>query len=558
MLSRNELAKEDTWAVERLYPDVAAWEADLARVPALLETAAAFEGRLGEGWQTLLAFFRAEEALSRLLDKLAVYAAMRQDEDNNDPLFQGLYSRIESVAVEISAKLSWFGPQLLALPETQTQGYLDQPELALYQKALSDVLRERPHLLSQAEEQLLAGMGEISGAFHNIFSLLNDADLPLPVIQGKDGQSVQLTHGNYVPLLRDPDRDLRERAFRAMYATYKGLGNTLAGLYGASVKRDNFYAAAHRFPSALAASLFGDNVPETVYSQLIATVRRHQPDMAEYLRRRKKLLGLDTLHMWDVYVPLFPELKLDFDWPQAKAIVLQALRPLGEAYVADLAAGLENRWCDVYETRGKTSGAYSGGVYDSDPYMLLNFQNDLNSVFTLAHEAGHSMHSFYTRKHQPYVYGDYRIFVAEVASTVNETLLSDYLLACADRKEEVRYLVNHYLEEARATVFRQTMFAEFELTVHRMAAEGQPLTAETLCQVYYQLNKDYFGDEVVVDEEIAWEWARIPHFYRPFYVYKYATGFSARYTGSGVDISTPAIFRRLMGSALLPPERKRL
>ncbi|MDO4733041.1 MAG: oligoendopeptidase F [Bacillota bacterium] len=527
MKNRNEIPQAETWAVERIYPDQDAWEADFLQVKPLLEAAAAWEGRLGEGPAALLDFLQAEEKLSRLVDKLYLYAAMRQDEDNNDQLFQGLRSRIEALAVEANASLSWFGPQLLALPEEQVQSYLDSPELALYRRMLENILRERPHVLSGPEQRLLAASGEMGGAFHNIYSLLNDADLPLPSIEGKDGRPLQLSHGNYVPLLRDPDRALRERAFRAMYQTYARLGNTIAGLYAASVKKDNFYAQAQHYKSALAASLFSDNVPEEVYTQLIATVRAHQPDMKEYLRRRKALLGVDRLHMWDIYTPLFPELPLDFSWEQAKSITLQALAPLGPDYVAALSTGLEDRWCDVWETKGKTSGAYSSGVYDSEPYMLLNFQNDLNSVFTLAHEAGHSMHSYYSRKHQPYVYGDYRIFVAEVASTVNETLLSDYLLAHADKKSEVRYLVNHYLEEARTTVFRQTMFAEFELETHRMAAEGRPLTAESLCQLYYQLNKDYFGDEIEVDEEIAWEWARIPHFYRAFYVYKYATGFCA-------------------------------
>ena len=527
MKNRKDIPKQEQWAVERLYADNAAWETELTQVPALLEAAAAWEGRLGEGWTALREYLQAEETLSRQIDRLYLYAAMRQDEDNNDPLYQGMRSRIESLAVESSAKLSWFAPELLALPEEQVNAYLDQPELALYRKLLQDILRERPHVLSGPEQRLLAATGEMAGAFQNVYSLLNDADLPLPEIAGRDGQPLQLTHGNYVPLLRDPDRDLRERAYHGMYQTYAKLGNTIAGLYAASVKKDNFYAQAQRYPSALAASLFSDAVPEQVYTQLIATVRAHQPDMAEYLRRRKTLLGLDTLRMWDLYVPLFPELQMDFSWEQAQSIVLQALAPLGPGYVQDLGQGFQDRWCDVWETKGKTSGAYSSGVYDSCPYILLNFQNDLNSVFTLAHEAGHSMHSYYTRKHQPYVYGDYRIFVAEVASTVNETLLSDFLLSRAENKTEVRYLVNHYLEEFRATVFRQTMFAEFELQVHQMAAQGQALTPDALCQLYAQLNRDYFGDQVVVDEEIAWEWARIPHFYRPFYVYKYATGFCA-------------------------------
>ncbi|MBR2782606.1 MAG: oligoendopeptidase F [Firmicutes bacterium] len=524
---RSQVAEQDKWAVERVYASPADWEKDFEAAKDLLPRLASYQGRLGEGWQVMLEYLQLDEKFSLLLERLYLYASMRRDEDNGNSEFQALRGRAESLAVEAGQVGAFFSPEVLALPEAQLASYLDRPELQLYRLLFRNITRYRPHTLSPAEEQLLAASGEMGAAFHNIYSLLANADLQLPVVTNEQGQPEQLSNGNYVRLLKAKDRSVREQAFHAMYAAYAGHGNTIGALLAASVKKDNFYAAAGRYRSALDASLFGDNVDESVYRNLIATVRRHLPGFHRYLRQRKALLGLDELHMWDVYVPLFPELSLDFDWPMAKNVVLQALEPLGPDYVRTLAQGLEDRWCDVYENKGKTSGAYSTGCYGCDPYILLNFQNDLNSVFTLAHEAGHSMHTYYSQHNQPYIYADYRIFVAEVASTVNENLLIDFLLRCADRKDEVRYLVNHYLEEFRATVIRQTMFAEFELLIHEAAQQGEALTADYFCRTYLRLNQEYFGPDMVVDDEIKWEWARIPHFYRGYYVYKYATGFSA-------------------------------
>lgn len=524
---RSEIADKDKWAVERVYADAASWEQDFAAAKALLPRLAAFQGRLSQGWQTVLEYLQLDEELSRLLGRLYLYASMRRDEDNGNAAFQALHDRVESLAVEAGQVGSFFSPEVLALPEERLDEYLARPELALYRLLFKNITRYRPHTLTPGEERLLAASSEMGGAFHNIYTLLANADLEMPVVANEEGRPEQLSNGNYVRFLRAKDRTVRQQAFRAMYAAYAKYGNTIGALLAASVKKDNFYAAAGRYDSALQASLFGDNVEESVYRNLIATVRRHLPGFQRYLSRRKEILGLNELHMWDIYVPLFPELPLTFDWPTAKSVVLRALAPLGEDYVRTLAHGLENGWCDVYENKGKTAGAYSTGCYGFDPYILLNFQNDLNGVFTLAHEAGHSMHTYYSQLHQPYIYSDYRIFVAEVASTVNENLLIDFLLRCADKKDEVRYLVNHYLEEFRATVIRQTMFAEFELSVHEAAQQGQPLTADFFCQTYLKLNQEYFGPAAVVDEEIQWEWARIPHFYRGYYVYKYATGFSA-------------------------------
>lgn len=525
--SRAEVASEFKWAVERVYACREDWQADQAAAQALIPQLAAYQGRLSQGWQVMAQYLEQQQRLSQLLERLYLYASMRHDEDTAQPAFQALRDQGESLYVAASQATAFFTPEVLSLPPRQVEEYLSHPELALYRRMFDDILRYRSHTLSPAEEQLLAASGEMAGSFSNIYTLLANADLPLPVIANQQGQPEQLSNGNYIRLLKCPQRQVRQEAFLGMHRAYAAFGNTIAATLSASVKKDNFYASAAKFDSALASSLFGDNVEETVYRNLIATVRAHLPAFHAYLSHRRRLLGLEELHMWDVYVPLFPDLPLDLSWRQGKSIVLQALAPLGQEYLDTLGQGLEQGWCDVYENKGKRSGAYSTGCHGCSPYILLNYQNDLNSVFTLAHEAGHSMHTWYSRQHQPYVYADYRIFVAEVASTVNENLLIDFLLSRAETKDEVRFLVNHYLEEFRATVIRQTMFAEFELMMHEAAAQGQALTAESLCQMYYQLNVDYFGPEVVVDEEIKWEWARIPHFYRGYYVYKYATGFSA-------------------------------
>jgi len=376
-------------------------------------------------------------------------------------------------------------------------------------------------------EKLLAESSEMAAAFDNIYGMLADADLQFPLVNNEQGEREQLSHGNYIRFLQSKERRLREEAFTAMYETFGSFANTIAATFAASVKKDAFYAKARHYDSSLAAELFGDHVPLSVYHQLIQTVRRHLPLFHRYLRLRGRMLKLPQLHMYDVYVPLLPEREETYSYEQAKAIVLEALAPLGREYTDVLAAGLNSGWVDVYENKGKTSGAYSSGVYGTAPYILMNYQDNLNGLTTLAHEAGHSMHSYFTWRKQPYVYGNYRIFVAEVASTVNENLLADYLLEQAQSKEQIFSLLNHLVEVFRGTVFRQTMFAEFELAVHKQADAGQPLTAEGLNEMYLQLNKDYFGPNMMVDDLVAREWMRIPHFYHAFYVYKYATGFCA-------------------------------
>lgn len=524
---REQMDAAYQWRTRDIYAQEADWQADVERVKELAKRAASYQGRLAAGPQTLLEYLRAQDELGNLLNRVYLYAAMKRDEDNRVAHYQAMRDTAEGLAVAISAKLSFFEPELLALPEEILGGYLQNPNIALYQRYIDDILRLRPHTLAPAEEKLLAESGEMAAAFDNIYGMLCDADLTFPEIENERGEAERLSHGNYIRFLQSPDRRLRKDAFTAMYDTYGQFANTIAATFAASVKKDAFYAKAKHYDSALSASLFGDNVPAQVYLQLIKTVRKHLPLYHRYLQLRQRMLALPELHMYDVYVPLLPDLQINYSYEQAAGTVLTALAPLGAEYTAILADGLKNGWVDVYENKGKTSGAYSSGVYGTAPYILMNYQDNLNGLFTLAHEAGHSMHSYFTWRDQPFIYANYRIFVAEVASTVNENLLVDHLLAQAESKAEIFSLLNHFMEEFRGTVFRQTMFAEFELEAHKQADAGQPLTAEGLSALYYQLNRDYFGPDMAVDEQIAREWMRIPHFYRAFYVYKYATGFCA-------------------------------
>ena len=527
ILTRDQIEDQYKWRIDRIYADREAWQADLDKAKSMLSQVSSYQGHLSDNPELFLKFLQWQEQLSQIIEKVYVYAAMRRDEDNANPEAQAMRSAAETVAVEASSLLAFFSPEVLAMDENLLNAFLEKPELQLYRRFINDITRMKPHTLSPEQEALLAGTGEMAGSFDTIYSMLADADMEFPDVKDKDGNAHSLSSGSYIPMLRSADRVLRRNAYEALYDTYGKFANTIGATLSASVKADNFYARTRCYESALAASLDGDNVPLDVYHQLIATVRGYLPVFYEYLDVRRERLGLDRLAMYDLYVPLYPELPLNFSWEQAKDMVIKALLPLGEDYTKELAEGINNGWVDVYESKGKSSGAYSSGVYGTDPYILLNYQDDLNSVFTLAHEGGHSMHSLYSRRHQPYIYSDYRIFVAEVASTVNENLLVDYLLKHAENTDERNFVVNHYLEEFRGTVFRQTMFAEFELKIHEAAQKGEALTADQMDELYLQLNRDYFGPQVEVDPRIAREWMRIPHFYRAFYVYKYATGFCA-------------------------------
>jgi len=524
---RAQIDQQYKWRIEEIYANNDDWQKDLQLLKSLIPEVTKFSGRLGESKEIFLKCMELQDEISQLLDRVYLYAAMRQDEDNTLPIYQAMRDNAESIAIELSAVWSFFSPEILALPQETIEQYLADPQIELYKKMITDITRKRPYTLPQSEEKLLAASGDMAASFDNIFTMLNNADMVFPDITNSNGEKEQLTHGNYISFLQCHDRSVRKGAFDTLYATYAKSTNTIAAVYSSSVKKDIYYARSRGYENPLAASLFDDNIPTTVYDNLIESVRSHLPLFYKYLDLRRRLLNLDELHMYDLYVPVINAKDKSFKYDEAKRLVIAACEPLGQEYTATLSMGLNSGWVDVYENKGKTSGAYSSGVYGTSPYMLLNYQDNLNGVFTLGHEAGHSMHSYYSWQTQPYVYSSYRIFVAEVASTVNENLLIDYMLHHSENKEQAAIIVNHYLEEFRGTVFRQTMFAEFEKIVHQAAQNGEALTASRLNEIYYQLNKDYFGEGVVIDKAIAGEWARIPHFYRPFYVYKYATGFCA-------------------------------
>lgn len=456
------------------------------------------------------------------------YAHMRYDEDTTNSFYQSLNERANRLGAELSEVTSFFIPEILAIDEATIRRFLDEHEgLRLYEQFFSELNDFRPHVLSEKEEAILAQASDVMASSSNTFGMLNNADIEFPLIKDEDGEDVRVTHGRFIRFLESTNRDVRKAAFKAVYDTYEKFKNTFASTLNGQVKRNIFFANVRRYQSARQAALHANHIPEIVYDQLIETVNKHLPLLHRYVRLRKKTLGLDELHMYDLYAPLVKNVDMKITYEKAKELVLKGVARLGEEYVSIVREGLNNRWVDVEENVGKRSGAYSSGAYGTLPYILMNWQDDVNNLFTLAHEFGHSVHSYYTRKHQPFIYGDYTIFVAEVASTLNEALLNDYMIERASRREEKLYLLNHFLEGFRGTVFRQTMFAEFEQIIHERASAGEALTAELLTDIYYDLNVKYYGSDIVVDKEIGLEWARIPHFYYNFYVYQYATGYSA-------------------------------
>lgn len=556
--ARSEIPAELKWDVESVFADDAAWHTAFDECSARLADAKKFRGTLAKGSKQLAAFLEYQDEVCQKLEKLYLYANMKQDEDNANPTYQGLANKIQGLAVDLSTELSFANPEILAIDEKTLKSWLQTPELQLYTRYINEITRMAPHIRNSAEEEILALAGDLTGAPRSIFTMFNNADIKFPVIRDGEGKQVEITHGNYIVLMESRDREVRRAAFEGLYSTYAANKNTLAAMMTANIKKDVFQTKVRNYPTVLEAALFGEEIPTKVYTQLIASVRRNLPAFFEYLELRKKALGVDELHMYDVYVPMFEETDAEIPFEQARDTVLAALRPMGEEYVNIAGKAFTEGWIDVMENRGKTSGAYSSGVYGTKPFMLLNYQSNLDSMFTLAHELGHSMHSYYSNHNQPYVYSDYEIFVAEVASTVNETLLLRHLLDNeTDRSRRLR-LLNYYLDQFRGTVFRQTMFAEFEKIVHEHAEQGEPLSCEYYQQVYYQLNKDYFGDGMVVDQAIDMEWARIPHFYRSFYVYKYATGFTAASALAGGILTEgePAVSRYkefLSGGSSLSP-----
>ncbi|AMQ19880.1 oligoendopeptidase F [Geobacillus sp. JS12] len=525
---RSEIPVGETWRLEDIFPTDDAWEEEFKQVKAMIPKLGEYKGRLGESPEVLYEALKCQDDVSMRLGKLYTYAHMRYDQDTTNSFYQGLDARAKSLYSEASSAMAFIVPEILAIDEAVLRSFLEQYEpLRLYAHALDEITRQRPHVLSAEEEAILAQAAEVMQATSNTFSALNNADLTFPTIIDENGEEVEVTHGRFIRFLESTDRRVRRDAFYAVYHTYEKFQNTFANTLAGTVKKDNFFARIRRYRSAREAALDANNIPESVYDNLIATIHEHLPLLHRYVRLRKRVLGLDELHMYDLYTPLVQDVKMEVTYEEAKQYMLEGLAPLGEEYVAIVKEGLDNRWVDVRENKGKRSGAYSSGAYGTHPYILLNWQDNVNNLFTLVHEFGHSVHSYYTRKTQPYPYAHYSIFVAEVASTCNEALLNDYLLRTIDDEKKRLYLLNHYLEGFRGTVFRQTMFAEFEHLIHLKAQQGEALTAETLTSLYYDLNKTYFGDDIVVDKEIGLEWARIPHFYYNYYVYQYATGFSA-------------------------------
>lgn len=526
--SRAEIPEEYKWRLEDIFPSDEAWEEEFAKTEQELARAEEFRGHLGDNVTTFLNCLEWMNEISQSMGEIYTYARMRRDEDNRNSHYQALTDRAGALSVKIGSALAFVVPEILALPEGTLEKYREEnPKMKLYDHALDDILRKREHVLSPTEEKLLAEMGEILDAPSSIFGMANNADLKFPMVKDENGQEVELTKGNYIQFMESQDRQVRKEVFQTFYATYKKQINTWASTLNSSIKADVFVAKARRYPSAIEASLDDDKVPLTVYDSLIDTVREFLPQMHRYVALRKKALGLDELHMYDIYVPMVSEVDMKLTYPEAVEMCKKGLEPLGKEYGRVLEEGFNSRWIDVYENQGKTSGAYSWGTYRSHPYVLLNHQDTLDSMFTLAHEMGHSLHTYFSNQKQPYIYAGYKIFVAEVASTLNEGLVMDYLLRTTEDPKLLAYLLNHYLEQFRGTVFRQTMFAEFEKKTHALVEAGEALTAELLSDIYLKLNEDYYGPEVVMDPEIAIEWARIPHFYSAFYVYKYATGFSA-------------------------------
>ena len=524
---RSEADPKYTWALEDVYANNDLWKADLEKARALPAQLAAYKGHLGDSAQKLLEFLQLGDGISVLFDSLYGYAQRRSDEDTANSLYQGMTSQAMSAMVAVDAASSFETPELLAIPDDKLeQFYQEEPALETYRLALTRIRNKRAHILSDAEEKLLAAAGEMSQAPDSVYSVFADADLKFPSATDKGGNSHPVTHGTYIPLMHSADRVLRKSAFESLYSVYGQFRNTAAALLSAQVKQLKFYADARKYDSTLQASLDGNYVPTEVYTNLISAVHENMAPMYRYVDLRRKLLGVDELHMYDLYTPIVSDVDVDIPYEEAKQTVYDALACMGDDYRAILKEGFDNRWIDVYENVGKCSGAYSAGLR-KHPYVLLNYSGTLDSMFTLAHEMGHAIHSYLSNKHQPVAYSNYSIFVAEVASTCNEALLMQHLLKTTKDKKRRAYLINYFLEQFRTTLYRQTMFAEFELEINRRNERGESLTAESLNALYHELNHQYFGDNIVIDKEIDLEWARIPHFYYDYYVYQYATGYSA-------------------------------
>jgi len=525
---RSEIPTDYTWDLESIFSTDGDWEQAFQSLARRLPELESLQGTLAQSGQALLHVLHVRDEVYEQMETLFVYTSMRRDEDTTNSKYQGMYDRAMQLFVRISTAFSFLEPEILALPQSTLDGFVQETAgLQEYRHELDDMSRKRPHVRSAEVEAVLAATGEMSEGPDSIFSMIDNADLRLPLIKDEAEEEVQLTKGNYLTYIRSTDRRVRKEAFDGMHSAFLKQRNTIAATLSAKIKADIFHTRQRDYTSCRELALSHYNIPVSVYDNLVNTVSEHIPVLNRYMELRKRLLGLDDLHMYDLYVPIVQDTNDEVSYQQACETVVKGLAPLGENYINTLKTAFQQRWIDVYETPGKRGGAYSGGGYATRPFILLNYQNKRDSMYTLAHELGHSMHSFFTRSQQPFHYGDYSIFVAEVASTLNENLLTDYLLRTNNDPAVRLAILNQTLEDIRGTLYRQTMFAEFEQLVHSHAEEGEPLTADSLSEMYYDLNQKYYGGVARVDELINIEWARIPHFYSSFYVYQYATGISA-------------------------------
>ena len=524
---RSEISSEFKWRLEDVYPSDKAFEDALSEAGTYPEKIEAFRGKIAANAEELLAYLRLDDEITEKMRDLLHYANRKSDEDTRVSLYSGYCERTEALLTAINSAAAFAVPEILTISDEKMEQFMrEQPGLKLYELSLSRILKRREHILSPAEERIIAMTGEMSNTPSTVFSMLDNADMKFPDAVDSEGKAHRITHGSYIPLMQSEDRELRRSAFTNLYDTYKSYENTYTAILSGHLKTLAFNANARRYENTLEAALDSTEVPQSVYHSLIEAVHANMDKMYRYVKLRKKLLGVDELHYYDLYAPMVSSVDMKITYEQAKKLTLEAMKPLGEEYVKIMSEGFESGWVDVYENEGKCSGAYSAGA-SVHPYVLLNHTDDLQSAFTVAHEMGHAMHSYFSNKHQPTAYSDYEIFVAEVASTFNESLLMQHLLKTTDNKREEAYLINYFLEQFRTTLYRQTMFAEFELKINEAQARGEAITSDFLCDLYGDLNLLYFGEEIVPDPEIKYEWARIPHFYYNYYVYQYATGFSA-------------------------------
>ncbi len=528
LLKREEVKVEDTWDLTDMYESNEAWEEELKKIETLIAEIAGMEGTCLDSAKNLLTVLEKDAACAQKIELAYSYAERLFDQDQKNTKHQSMAAKIMSIYAKYAASTAFISPEIIAASSELLDKYFKElPELELYRKQIDEILRMKPHRLSAEMEKLVALTSEMSQGPSDTYSIFNNADLTFPETEDENGEKVRLTHGRFISLLESSNRTVRKNAFEKYYATYEQFLNTLASIYNNQVKQQIFHATARKYNSTLEAAVDENNVSPDVYKNLVSTINENLDKMHHYVKLRKKCLGVDELHMYDIYTPMIPDMAKEIPFEEAKETVLKALAPLGEDYVAKVKEGFENRWIDVYENQGKRSGAYSAGSYGAHPYVLLNYNGTLDNMFTLAHEMGHAMHSYYSNENQPYIYSQYKIFVAEVASTCNEILLMEYLLKNTTDKKERAYLLNHYLDSFKGTVFRQTQFAEFEMRTNAMVEAGESLNAENLNALYLELNQKYYGSDMISDKEISYEWARIPHFYYNFYVYQYATGFTS-------------------------------